>query len=49
MEGLDQHKSVMLGLLDLKIKAIDLRLEFEKNLRELLKLGAQNSGEGVTR
>lgn len=48
MEGLDQHKSVMLGLLDLKIKAIDLRLEFEKNFAELLKLsGEGSSAEGA--
>ncbi len=48
MEGLDQHKSVMLALLDLKIKAIDLRLEFEKNFAELLKLsGEGSSAEGA--
>lgn len=35
MEGLDQHKSVMFALLELKIKAIDLRIELEKNFTEL--------------
>lgn len=38
MEGLDEHKSVMLGLLDLKIKAADLKLEYENINREILKL-----------
>ena len=47
MEGLDQHKSAMLGLLDLKMKAIDLRLEFERGLQELFKLGANTSKQGA--
>lgn len=47
MEGIDQHKSVMLALLDFKIKAIDLRLEFEKSFVELLKLSGESSQEGA--
>lgn len=47
MEGLDQHRSAMLGQLDLKMKAIDLRLEFERGLQELLKLGENTSRQGA--
>lgn len=47
MEGLDQHKAVMLGLLDLKMKAIDLRIDYEKNLKEILKLAGNNLESGV--
>jgi hypothetical protein len=38
MEGLDQHKSVVLGLLDLKTKAVDLRLDHENIISEIVKL-----------
>lgn len=47
MEGLDQHKAVMLGLLDLKMKAIDLRIDYEKNIKEILKLAGNNLESGV--
>lgn len=47
MEGLDQHKSVMLGLLDLKSKAVDLRLEHENIVSEIVKLTGETSKAGA--
>ncbi len=46
MEGLDQHRSVELGLLDFRAKAIDLHLEYENLFKDLLRLsgGATSSG-----
>lgn len=41
MEGLDEHRSVMLDYLDLKIKAIEFRLELERSLSELMTLIGQ--------
>lgn len=38
MQGLDEHKMVMSDYLDLKMKAVDLRVEYEKNLQEILQL-----------
>lgn len=38
MEGLDEHRNVMLNYLDLRIKEIELRMDYEKNFSELLKL-----------
>ncbi len=38
MEGLDEHKTVMLDYLDLKLKSIDLRLAYEKNFQEIRQL-----------
>lgn len=47
MEGLDEHKSVVIGLLDLKMKAIDLRLEYENTFKEILKLTGADSKAGT--
>ena len=38
MQGLDAHKSVMSDYLDLKLKAVDLRIDYEKNFQEILQL-----------
>lgn len=38
MQGLDEHKMVMSDYLDLKLKAVDLRVEYEKILQEILQL-----------
>lgn len=38
MQGLDEHRMVMSDYFDLKIKAVDLRVEYEKNLQEILQL-----------
>jgi len=38
MEGLGEHKSVMLDYLDLKLQAVDLRSDYEKNLQEIMQL-----------
>ena len=46
MEGLDQHKMVMLSFLDLKIKLIELKLEQENTVREYLKLTGFELEEG---
>lgn len=35
MEGLDEHRSVMLDYLDIQTKAIDVRFEFERSVSEL--------------
>lgn len=45
MEALDDHRSVMLSYLDLKTKAIDLRLEYEEVLKEVLKLSGSEKGD----
>lgn len=47
MEGLDQHKIVMTGFLDLKIRSIDLRADYEKTIREILKLANSHLSAGV--
>lgn len=44
-QGLDAHQSVMTDYLDLKLVVIDLRVEYEKNLQEILQLTG-NSNEG---
>ncbi len=38
MEGLDEHRSVMVGYLDLRAKSLDLRLDLENTFTEILKL-----------
>lgn len=49
MEGLDQHKEVMLALLELKTKAIELRLTSEEVTRDLLKLTGTNDQQGLSK
>lgn len=46
MEGLDEHKSVVIGALDLRIKAIDLRLDYENTFKEILKITGSNEKVG---
>jgi outer membrane protein TolC len=41
MEGLDEHRSVMLDYLDLQTKSIDVRLELETSISELMTLVGQ--------
>ncbi len=38
MEGLNEHRTVMLDYLEMKLKSVDLRLELEKSISELLVL-----------
>lgn len=38
MEGLEEHRTVMLSYLDLKLKQIETRMELEKSLSELIAL-----------
>ncbi len=38
MEGLDQHKQVMLGFLELKLKAVELQLNYENTFKDIMKL-----------
>lgn len=38
MEGLDEHRTVMLDYLSLKLKALDARVDYEKTIIELAKL-----------
>lgn len=38
MEGLDEHRTVMVDYLDLRLKALDARAEYEATLSEILKL-----------
>lgn len=45
MEGLEQHKKVMLGLLELRTKAIELRVQHEDLAGRLLKLTGLTSAE----
>lgn len=45
MEGLNEHRNVMLNYLDLKLKEIDLRTEYESNIAELQKMGVEVGGE----
>lgn len=47
MEGLDEHKSVVIGMLDLKMKAIDVRLEYENTFKEILKFTGADSKAGT--
>jgi outer membrane protein TolC len=44
MEGLEEHKTVTLDFLDLRVKAIDLRLEYEQSLKEISKLAQSKVG-----
>lgn len=44
MEGLEEHRRVMLSYLDIRLKAIETRLELEKSVGELMTLF---SNEGV--
>lgn len=41
MEGLDEHRSVMLDYLDLQTKSVDVRLELERSISELMTLIGQ--------
>lgn len=47
MEGLDEHRSVTLGLLDLRMKVVDLRMEYESVFAEILKLTGVDLKVGV--
>lgn len=47
MEGLDQHRGVVLGLLDLKTSAVDLRLKHENVISELIKITGRTSQAGA--
>ena len=47
MEGLDQHRAIMLGLLDLKLQEIDLRLDGERVATEAIKLTGASPEIGV--
>lgn len=38
MEGLNEHRNVMLNYLDLRLKSVETRLEFEKSVSELMTL-----------
>jgi hypothetical protein len=38
MEGLDEHRTVMLDYLNLRAREINSRIEYEKTLAEILKL-----------
>ncbi len=40
MEGLDEHRTVMLSHLDLKLKSVETRLHLEKSIAELMVLTA---------
>ncbi|MBX7149550.1 TolC family protein [bacterium] len=44
MEGLDEHKMVMTDYLDLRLKAVNLRVEYEKNFQEILQLTGNTQG-----
>ncbi len=43
MEGLNEHRTVMLDYLDLKLKSVETRLEFEKSISELMVLMGQGA------
>ncbi|MGE3341739.1 MAG: TolC family protein [Candidatus Altimarinota bacterium] len=45
MEGLDEHKKVMLGLLDLRVRAIELRVAYEDLTQTIMKLTGATSAE----
>jgi outer membrane protein TolC len=45
MEGLDEHKKVMLGLLDLRIRAIELRVAYEDLTKNIMQLTGVTSVE----
>lgn len=45
MEGLDEHKKVMLGLLDLRIRVIELRVAYEDLIKNIMKLTGTTSVE----
>lgn len=47
MEGLDEHKSVFIGYLDLRAKAVDLRMEYENTLKEILKMTGSDPSAGL--
>lgn len=44
MESLDQHRMVVIGYLDLKLKAVELRQEYENAVSELLALTGERVG-----
>lgn len=46
-EGLDQHNNVMLAHLNLRLNAIELRLEHERTVKEILSLTGQNAKAGA--
>jgi outer membrane protein TolC len=45
MEGLEEHRNVMIGYLDLRQKSVEVRMELEKSLSELM----TEVGQGVTK
>lgn len=47
MAGLDEHNSVMLGYLDLRLKAVELREQYEQTFIELLKISGDQSSVGA--
>lgn len=47
MEGLDEHRSTVLGYLDLRVKAVELRESYEDVMRELLTIGGAQTKEGA--
>lgn len=47
MTGLDQHRSVVLGLLDLRTSVADLRLKHESVVSELIKITGKTTGSGA--
>jgi len=38
MEGLEEHRTVMLDYLDLRMKAVELRVDYENSLKEIVRL-----------
>lgn len=46
MEGLNEHKSVEVGLLDLRMKAVDVRIEYENTVKELIKVTGTTAQAG---
>ncbi len=48
MSGLEEHNSVIIGYLDLRLRAVELREGYEKNFAELLKIsGDQTAVENL--
>lgn len=45
MEGLNEHRNVMLNYLDLKLKEIELRTDYESLIAELQKVGVEVGAE----
>lgn len=46
MSGLDQHNSVMIGYLDLRLQAVELREKYEQTFIELLKISGHSPSGG---